>query len=414
MNTYGLDCAHHYSAPNLVGDAFLKICRAINQLLTKREHLGIVENMIRGGLASVYDERYFKANIKYMENYDSALKSTFGFMVDANNLYGGIMKTEHLPVDDFLLVEVSLEQVLNTPTDSPIVTDFPIAPTKEIVPGEWLSTYWRELKFNVNIPRSSLPTLLQTVTDKKRYRLHYRNLQLYVQLGLIVERVHRVLQFSQEDWMEPYIRLNTEKRQTARNKFEEILFKLMNNSAYGKTCESERRRMKLTLAQNADQVLQNVSRFTFKKFKNCGEVFAAITHDPKRIYWDKPTIVGATILELAKLQMYRFHNNIMKPHFDCRLLYLDTDSLLYKIRSEDLYKELAAKPNILSEFDFSNYPKEHQIFNNNNNKLVVLKYKDEFAGQLIDEFISLKPKLYSITSTGKTDLCSFITLVLLW
>ena len=120
MNTYGLDCAHHYSASNLAGDAFLKICRASIQLLTNREHLEIVENMIRGGLASVYDERYFKANNMYMENYNSALESTFGFMVDANNLYGGIMKTEHLPVGDFLLVEVPLEQVLNTPTDSPI------------------------------------------------------------------------------------------------------------------------------------------------------------------------------------------------------------------------------------------------------------------------------------------------------
>ena len=84
-----------------------------------REHQNIVENMIRGGLASVYDERYFKANNKYLEIYDSALESTFGFIEDANNLYGGIMKTEHLSVGDFLLVEVPVEQVLNTPTDSP-------------------------------------------------------------------------------------------------------------------------------------------------------------------------------------------------------------------------------------------------------------------------------------------------------
>ena len=76
--------------------------------------------MIRGGPASVYDERYFKSNIKYMENYDSALESTFGFMVDDNNLYGGVMKTKHLTVGDFLLVEVPLEQVLNKPTDSPV------------------------------------------------------------------------------------------------------------------------------------------------------------------------------------------------------------------------------------------------------------------------------------------------------
>ena len=171
--------------------------------------------------------------------------------------------------------------------------------------------------------------------------------------------------------------------------------------------------MQLTLAQNADQVLQNVSRFIFKTFKVFGENLAAITHDRKRIYYDKPTFFGTTFLELAKFQMYSFHNNIMKSHFDCRLLYSDTDSLLYKIRSDDFYKELAAKPNILSEFDFLDYPTDHQVFNNNN-KLAVFKYKDEFAGKLIDEFFSLKPKLYSITSTGKIPLSSFIILVLLW
>ena len=109
-----MDCAHHYSASNLDVDAFLKIWRAKIQLLTNREHLEIVENMIRGGLASVYDERYFNANNNYMENFDSALESNFGFMVDANNFYGGIMKTEHLPVVDFLLMEVPLEQIFST------------------------------------------------------------------------------------------------------------------------------------------------------------------------------------------------------------------------------------------------------------------------------------------------------------
>ena len=78
MNTYGPDCGNHYSASNVAGDAFLKICRANIQLLKRREHLEIVENLIGGGLAWVYDERYFKANNKYRENYDSALDSPFG------------------------------------------------------------------------------------------------------------------------------------------------------------------------------------------------------------------------------------------------------------------------------------------------------------------------------------------------
>ena len=128
--------------------------------------------MIRGGVALVYNERYFKANNKYMKNYDSALESTFGFMVDANTHEVDLTYPHHI---------------------RDLHRDFPLAPTMEIVPDEWLSTYQRELKFNVNMPRSSVPKLLQTVTDQKRYTLQYRNVQLYVQLGLIVDRIHRVL-----------------------------------------------------------------------------------------------------------------------------------------------------------------------------------------------------------------------------
>ena len=71
----------------------------------------------------------------------------------------------------------------------------------------------------------------------------------------------------------------------------------------------------------------------------------------------------------------------MKPHFDCHLLNFDTGSLLNKIRSDDFFKELAATPKILPlGCYFSNYPKKHQLFNNNN-KPVVLKYKDDFEGK---------------------------------
>ena len=66
-----------------------------------------------------------------------------------------------------------------------------------------------------------------------------------------------------------------------------------------------------------------------------------------------PTIVGASVLELAKFHMYKFHYDIMKPNFECQLLYSDTDSLLYQVKSEDLYREISEKRNILNELDLS-------------------------------------------------------------
>ena len=99
--------------------------------------------------------------------------------------------------------------------------------------------------------------------------------------------------------------------------------------------------------------------------------------------------------------MYYFHYRVMRPNFNCCLLYSDTDSLLYTVQSPDFYKQLSEKPqSVLSHFDFSNYPSDHFLFNASNKK-VVLKFKDEFAGDYITEFICLKPTLYSIPSTSK-------------
>ena len=218
-----------------------------------------------------------------------------------------------------------------------------------------------------------------------------------------ITKVHRVLKFKQELWLEPYITLNTNKRKSARNKFEEALYKLLNNSAYGKTCESKRKRVKVNIVHNAEETMQQISAFDFKTFKIFGDDLAALTSAPRVINWNVPTIVGACVLEIAKFEMYRFHYEIMKPNFDCRLLYSDTDSLLYEIETEknaDFYEILKNKSNIIDEFDFSNYPENHPLFNKQN-KLTVLKYKDEFPADTITDFIALKPKLYSIVSLSE-------------
>ena len=176
-------------------------------------------------------------------------------------------------------------------------------------------------------------------------------------------------------------------------------YKLMNNAVYGKNCESKRRRSKIT--RNAEQVLNVVSKFEFDRFMIFGENVAALTTRPKSIFWNTPTVVGATILDLAKYHMYYFHYRVMRANFNCRLLYSDTDSLLHSVQSPDFYKQLSEKPqSVLSHFDFSNYPSGHFLFNASNKK-VVLKFKDEFAGDYITDFICLKPKLYSILSTSK-------------
>ena len=89
--TYGLNCAHFYTASNLSGEAFLKVCKADVELLTSRGHLKMAENLFRGGISSVFAKRKFEAN-KYLPTFNPKAKQTFGLFIDANSLYGGIME----------------------------------------------------------------------------------------------------------------------------------------------------------------------------------------------------------------------------------------------------------------------------------------------------------------------------------
>ena len=104
FSTYKLDCMHFYILPNLVKEASLRICKAEVELLTEREQLDMIEEAVREGVCSVYEMRKFTANNKYLPDYDSSQPSTFGFCVDANNPYRGVMQNEKLPQSDFTLI----------------------------------------------------------------------------------------------------------------------------------------------------------------------------------------------------------------------------------------------------------------------------------------------------------------------
>ena len=107
--------------PNMAKEASLRICNDEVELLTGRENLDMIEVAKRGEVCSVYEMRKFTANKKYLPDYDSSQPSTFGFCVDANNLYGGVMQNEKLPHSDFTLYsDITLAEILNCPDDNPV------------------------------------------------------------------------------------------------------------------------------------------------------------------------------------------------------------------------------------------------------------------------------------------------------
>ena len=95
---------------------------------------------------------------------------------------------------------------------------------------------------------------------------------------------------------------------------------------------------------------------------------------------------------MNKWKNYDFYYNFLKKNFDAQLLFTDTDSLTYKIKSENVYEEFFKWKDL---FDFSNYSKDSKFFDETNKK-VIGKMKDEFEGKIIDEFVGLKSKMHSM------------------
>ena len=178
----------------------------------------------------------------------------------------------------------------------------------------------------------------------------------------------------------------------AANDFEKDFFKLMINSVYGKTMENLRKRINVRLVNNAKDFLKYTNRPTYVTHKIFGKDYNAFPEIKQVLVLNKPISVEFTVLELSKLLMYDFHHNFIKKNFNAELLFTDTGSLTYEIKSEDVYKEFFKLKDL---FDFSNYSKDSEFFNIINMK-VVGKMKDEFRGVIATEFVGLKSKMYSI------------------
>ena len=186
---------------------------------------------------------------------------------------------------------------------------------------------------------------------------------------------------------------------SARNKIEENFYKLIVNSAFGKTMESKLGRKKLKIMRNERELLQKTASKnsrTMKSFQIIDEEVATVCSAVTSILWDKPMIIGTSILDLSKRFIFYFHYQQMKANMNLELLYSDTDSFIYAIKTQDLYADLQK---LSDSFNFSNNPSDHFLFSKVNKK-VVLKFKDEAAGKIIEEFIALKPKVYSLKYAG--------------
>ena len=134
-------------------------------------------------------------------------------------------------------------------------SDYPLAPEKLAVSSDMLSAYSKDIADEYDIKVGDVKKIIPNLGNKTKYVLHYRNLQLYLSLGMKLTKIHRALHFKQSDWMKKYIDFNTEKKKYAANDFQKDFLKLMINSVYGKTIENLRKRINVRLVNNAKDFL---------------------------------------------------------------------------------------------------------------------------------------------------------------
>ena len=228
------------------------------------QHL-FTEKATGGGISYIV-KRYARANNKCMCDYDSNKQSTFITYLDENNLYGWSM-SEYLPYGEFewlknvdsfdvmpiekksdggYISEVHLKypnELHELHNDYPLITDI-------------LSNYCKSIADKYDIKVGDIKKLIPNLGNKNKYVLHYRNLQLYLSLGMKLTKIHRVLKFKQFDWMKKYIDFNSKKRMCATNDFEKDFLKLMINSVYGKTMENLRKRINVRFVNNKKKLFK--------------------------------------------------------------------------------------------------------------------------------------------------------------
>ena len=385
---YGLDPCHYVSTPGLSWDAMLKMTGINLDLITDIDMQLFIEKGMRGGISFI-SHMHAKANNQYMKNYDPHKESSYIMYLDANNLYGWAM-SQPLPYRNFKRLQNKPKEIedwllyINTkyngigkiyevdfeyPSElQDLHNDYPCAAEKIKVTDEMLSDYCKDIKNKFKISSGNVHKLIPTLNDKEKYLLHEKNLKLYLSLGLKLREVHRVLQFDEKPWLKKYIDFNTEMRKKAKNSFEKDYFKLMNNSVFGKTMENIRKRCNVYLETDRDHFLRQIAKPTFISCKIFHENLVAVNMKKVRLKLDKPSYVGMCMLDLSKVLMYDFHYNFIKEEYGdlVKLLFTDTDSLCYHIKTDDAYEDFYRSKGL---FDNSDYEKSSKFFFDENKKV---------------------------------------------
>ena len=250
LENYGLDPSHFYTAPELAWKACLKKTGIRLELLLDPDML-LFERGIRGGITQ-FVHRWAAANNPYMgSEYDPSRPTKYLQYLDANNLYGWAM-SQPLPNGGFHWVEFDenkdLKYIVNELAkrkDHGYLLEVDVAYSRK------LHDYHNDLPFMcTKMKINGVEKLVLNLYYKHKYIVHIKALKQAIDHGLVLERIHRAIEFKQSAWMREYIDFNTKSRTASKNDFEKDFYKLMNKSVFGKTMETICKHRNIKLVNN--------------------------------------------------------------------------------------------------------------------------------------------------------------------
>ena len=228
-----------------------------------------------------------RANNKYMKNYDKNEESSYIQYLDANNLYGWAM-SQKLPVNGFKWVNdisgINEEFIKNYDenNDKLYILEVDVKYPKK------LHDFHSDLPFlpkRMEIDKCN--KLACNLRNKKQYVVHVKSLKQALNHELKFKKVHKVIEFNQEAWLKPYIETNTELRKLAKNDFEKDLFKLMNNSVFGKTMENIRKYRDIKLVTTDKKRSKLVSEPNYHTINYISEDLSVIEMNKTKVKMNK-------------------------------------------------------------------------------------------------------------------------------
>ena len=406
-------------------------------LLSDQTLISHISNSVRGGFVTLNESLTHFDNaftVKDETKRKNLLENIYGLYLDVKMLYGHVMRQplaigdvrEVLPFEIDLII-TKLRDVNFDPINSQYgywllvdldgnsidlqkLTDrYPFALTKENITKKHISDHTSQL-LDKNESSFTFSRLIGHHFKKDNYFLSGENLHMYLKFGVRLTKVHTIYIFKQTPWLRSYIDFNMEKRNKSNNPMENALFKLMNNSVFGKfLCNPKSYAEKHTICTNRNRFCKLLNSENFKRLCILDNKKVIVISRKRFVRMDTPQYIGFQILERSKYHMYfLIYENIYVSLslYIPRIIYSDTDSIIMSITIK--VRDICKNSLCIAYNDFINVMRkisniiDTSNLNVNNPCYNLLKksicgvLKNEFPLHYIESFIGLSPKTYSI------------------